>query len=240
MNSKVTPLLTVLLVIVSFLAGSMYTRVRTLENKQGETKGEAAQVTVAQQQAQPTPIVLNADQAKEIAVNGAGEKGPKDAKVTVVEFSDYQCPYCKRYIDSTYVQLLKEYGDRILYVFHDYPLPFHPNAKPAALASRCAADQDKYWDYHEKLFATQEEWSELTGEETNQKFTTYATDMGLDSAEFSTCLTEKTHEKAVDDDLALGQKVGVGGTPSFFINGKQLVGAQPFEVFKAEIDKALK
>lgn len=237
MNSKVTPILTVLLVIVSFLAGTLYMRVRNLEGNKAANPG-TAQVTVApQQQEQPTPAPLTEEQIKEIAVNGAGAKGPEDAKVTLVEFSDYQCPYCKRYVDETYTQIMKDFGDKIRYVFHDYPLPFHSNAKNAAMASRCAADQDKFWEYHEELFAKQEDWGEGT---TTDKFVTYATDLGLKTADFKTCLDTKKYEKAVDDDMALGQKVGVSGTPSFFINGKMLVGAQPYATFKAAIEEGLK
>ena len=135
---------------------------------------------------------------------------------------------------------MKDYGDKIRYVFHDYALPFHANAKNAAMASRCAADQDKYWEYHENLFVKQTDWSEIAVDKINDKFTSYATELGLKTADFKTCVDSKKHEKAVDDDMALGQKVGVQGTPSFFINGQMLVGAQPYSAFKTIIDEALK
>ena len=241
MNSKVTPILTVLLVIVSFLAGTLYMRVRNLENSRDTANPGTAQVTVAPQaKIEPTTAPLTDEQKNEIYQSGAGSKGEKDAKVTVVEFSDYQCPFCKRYIDDSYSQIMKDYGDKIRYIFHDYPLSFHANAKAAAMASRCAADQDKYWEYHENLFAKQDDWSSAATDAVTDKFVAYATELGLEAADFKTCVDSKKHEKAVDDDVVLGQKVGVSGTPSFFVNGTMLVGAQPYANFKALIDEALK
>lgn len=106
-----------------------------------------------------TPVILKADQMAKILENPAGEKGSQDAKVTIVEFSDFQCPYCGRYITETYPQILQNYGDKIRYLFHDYPLPFHNNAQKAAEAARCAGDQGKYWEMHDLLFQEQASWS---------------------------------------------------------------------------------
>ena len=158
---------------------------------------------------------------------GAGAKAP----VTIVMFSDYQCPFCKRGEDVV-DQVMKSYGDKVRLVFRDYPLPMHPQARPAAEAANCAHDQGKFWEYHGKLFANQ---SKLADDDLRG----YAKDLGLDVEKFSKCLTDKPHKAAIDKDIADGGKVGVNGTPAFFINGRMLSGAQPFEKFKEVIDDEL-
>jgi protein-disulfide isomerase len=159
---------------------------------------------------------------------GGGAKAP----VTIIEFSDYQCPFCKRAEDSV-DQVMKTYGDKVRLVFRDYPLPFHPQARPAAEAANCANAQGKFWEYHGKLFANQ---SALAAD--NLK--SYAKDLGLDTAKFDQCLDgDKAVKLAIDKDIADGGKVGVNGTPAFFINGRMLSGAQPFEKFKEVIDEEL-
>jgi protein-disulfide isomerase len=238
MKDKVMPILVGALVLFAFISGSLWTKVKTLEKRgkveEAEEMGEGAEV---QQQEPEAPTVLGAEDQAEIIKNAAAVKGAEDVKVTIVEFSEYQCPFCKRYVDQTYSQILSEYGDKIRYIFRDYPLPFHPNAQKTSEAARCAGDQGKYWEYHDKLFEEQEEWTE--GTEVIELLEGYAQELGLNKSKFSSCLTNGEKEKAVKDDLALGQKVGVSGTPSFFINGTMLVGAQPFEAFQALIDEEL-
>jgi protein-disulfide isomerase len=124
------------------------------------------------------------------------------------------------------------YGDKVRVVFRDYPLPFHPQARPAAEAAACAHDQGKFWEYNKKLFANQ---SALADE--NLK--TYAKDLGLDTAKFDECFAKKQFTANIDKDLADGVAAGVNGTPAFFINGRSLSGAQPFEKFKEIIDEEL-
>jgi len=167
----------------------------------------------------------------EVATAGRPEKGGKNASVTIVEFSDYECPFCKR-AETVVDQVMSTYGDKIKVVFRDFPLPFHANARPAAEAANCAAAQGKFWEYHAKLFANQ---AALTPDKLNA----YAGEIGLDGAKFSECLAQKPHAAAIDKDIEDGQKVGVSGTPAFFINGRMLSGAQPFEKFKELIDEEL-
>jgi len=169
----------------------------------------------------------------EVATAGRPERGGgTKAPVTIIEFSDYQCPFCKR-AEDVVDQVMKTYGDKVRLVFRDYPLPFHPNARPAAEAANCANAQGKFWPYHQKLFANQ---SALAAD--NLK--TYAKDLGLDSGKFEQCLADdKSIKAAIDKDIADGEKVGVNGTPAFFINGRMLSGAQPFEKFKEIIDDEL-
>jgi len=158
---------------------------------------------------------------------GGGAKAP----VTIIEFSDYQCPFCKR-AEDVVNQVMKTYGDKVRLVYRDYPLPMHSQARPAAEAAACANAQGKYWDYHAKLFANQSALGE-------DKLKQYAKDVGLDGAKFDQCLAEKPGKAAIDKDVEDGGKVGVNGTPAFFINGRMLTGAQPFEKFKQVIDEEL-
>jgi protein-disulfide isomerase len=167
----------------------------------------------------------------EVATAGRPEKGGKNAPVTIIEFSDYECPFCKR-AEGVVDQVMSTYGDKVKVVFRDFPLPFHANARPAAEAANCANAQGKFWEYHGKLFANQ---SALTPDKLNG----YATEVGLDGSKFSECLAQKPHAAAIDKDIEDGQKVGVSGTPAFFVNGRMLSGAQPFEKFKELIDEEL-
>ena len=167
----------------------------------------------------------------DVAAAGRPEKGGKNAPVTIIEFSDYECPFCKR-AEDVVDQVVSTYGDKVKVVFRDFPLPFHANARPAAEAANCAAAQGKFWEYHGKLFANQ---SALTPDKLNA----YAGEIGLDQTKFAECVAQKPHAAAIDKDIADGQKVGVSGTPAFFINGRMLSGAQPFEKFKELIDEEL-
>ena len=168
----------------------------------------------------------------EVASAGRPERGGgTKAPVTIIEFSDYQCPFCKR-AETVVDQVMDTYGDKIRLVFRDYPLPMHPQARPAAEAANCAQAQGKFWDYHAKLFANQSALAE-------DKLKEYAKDVGLDGAKFDQCLADKPFKTAIDKDIADGEKVGVNGTPAFFINGRMLSGAQPLEKFKEVIDEEL-
>jgi protein-disulfide isomerase len=158
---------------------------------------------------------------------GGGAKAP----VTIVTFSDYECPYCKR-AENVVDQVMKAYGDKIRLVFRDYPLPFHEHARGAAEAANCANAQGKFWEYHAKLFASSPALSP-------ENLKAYAKEVGLDQAKFDDCLSKTPYKAAIDKDIADGGKVGVNGTPAFFINGRSLSGAQPFEKFKEVIDEEL-
>jgi protein-disulfide isomerase len=171
------------------------------------------------------PPVVNVETA------GRPERGAANAPVTIVMFSDYECPFCKRG-ETVIEQVMKAYPDKVRLVFRDYPLPMHPNARPAAEAAACANAQGKYWPYHDKLFANQTALDEA-------KLKAYAQEVGLDTAKFDDCLTKKPFKTAIDRDIADGAKVGVNGTPAFFINGRMLSGAQPFDKFKEVIDEEL-
>jgi len=165
------------------------------------------------------------------AVPNSPTKGPANAPVEIVEFSDFQCPFCLR-ADPTVTQVLNTYGDRVHFVYRHYPLPGHPNARPAAEAASCAAEQGKFWPYHDRLFADQTKLSDSDLKKT-------ATDLGMDGAKFNACVDTHKYKAAIDADVAAGQEAGVDGTPAFFVNGRLLSGAQPFDQFKKLIDEEL-
>lgn len=237
--SKVTTYVLIgLLLVAAFFLGSFATQIKSLKKDEGTPQAQETETQPAQEGAQERPgeKILTAEERAEIENSGIS-KGNADASVTIVEFSEYECPFCQRYIEGAYAQIWTEYGDQIRYIFHDYPLPFHQNAQETAEAARCAGEQDDYWGYHDLLFANRDDWAEET--DPTDVLEGFASDLGLDSGQFSDCLSSGKYAQAVKDDLALGQKVGVSGTPSFFINGRPLVGAQPFEAFKAIIDEEL-
>jgi len=169
-------------------------------------------------------------------------KGDAGAPVTIVEFSDFQCPYCAAYATDTYPEIVKRFVDagKVRYVFKDFPLAqIHPQAPEAAEAARCARDQggdEAFWAMHDKLFAAQAEWSEQP--DAADRFATYAAGLGLDRAALSKCLAADTHAAAVQADFEAGRGYGVEGTPSFFVNGRLIAGAMPLADFEAVIEEA--
>ncbi len=159
--------------------------------------------------------------------------GPEDAPVVIIEFSDYQCPYCRRFWSSTYQRLREVYGDKVRFVYRDFPLAqIHPDALGAAIAANCAGEQGQYWAFHDRLF---EQASGLGLD----AYLAYAKALGLDLDAFRACLDDPQQRAEVLADQADGARLGVSGTPTFFINGIPLVGAQPFEAFQQIIEQEL-
>jgi len=168
--------------------------------------------------------------------------GSKNAKVTVIEFSDFQCPFCRSFWRDTFSQIKKEYIDtgKVKFVYRDYPLSFHPMAMPSAQAAECADDQGKFWEMHDKIFGEQEKLGQGTVTFAVSDLKKWAAAIGLNAGQFNQCLDSGKYKAEVDKDFADGSASGVSGTPSLFINGRLLVGAQPFASFKAIIDEELK
>ena len=159
-------------------------------------------------------------------------RGPTDAKVTIVEFSDFECPFCSKAEESVN-QVMEKYAGKVKLVFRHYPLSFHPHAPKAAEAAACANDQGKFWEMHKQLFANQKA---LSVDELKQ----HAVAVGLDKAKFDECLDTGKNKALVEADTKAGSDVGVTGTPAFFINGKLISGAQPASEFEKIIDAELK
>jgi protein-disulfide isomerase len=179
-----------------------------------------------------TPVRVTLEPPREkVDAAGRPSRGPANAKVEVIEFSDFQCPYCLR-AHPVVAQLLQTYGDKIHFVYRNYPLPSHPNAREAAEAGACAAEQGKFWEYHDRLFDHQDKLSDADLKE-------HAAALGLDAGRFAACLSSRKYQKDIDADIAAANDVGVTGTPAFFVNGRPLEGAQPFDVFKDVIDEEL-
>jgi protein-disulfide isomerase len=158
--------------------------------------------------------------------------GPKDAKVTIIEFSDFECPYCQK-SQIVNKQLRAKYKDKIRWVFRDYPLPFHPNAKFAHIAANCAIEDGKYWEVFEEMF-------KHTGDLAKENVRYIVEKAGVSKEKFEKCIADGKMAKEVETDLEDGRKLGVNGTPAFFINGISVEGAQPFSSFEEIIEKELK
>lgn len=166
-----------------------------------------------------------------VATDGDPAKGNPKAPITLIEFSDFQCPFCKRG-RLVIQQILDTYKDKIYYVFRDFPLSFHKQAKKAAMAAECAGDQNKYWPYSAVLWEKQ-------GDFEPEKLKQYAKDLGLNTKKFNDCLDTDKFSNEIDKDQQDGMQVGVSGTPAYFINGIMLSGAQPLEKFQEVIDEEL-
>jgi protein-disulfide isomerase len=179
------------------------------------------------------PQGLDPNQRYDVSIEGAPAWGPDDAPVTIVEFSDFQCPYCERFFLETYPLLKANFGDKIRFVYRDFPLfQIHPNATEAAYAANCAFEQDKYWEYHDVLFNNQDKLA-------TADLIVHAEDLGMDTEAFQECLQSGRYSEKVSRDYTDGVNLGVSGTPTFFINGKPLVGAQPYQIFADRINAEL-
>lgn len=193
-------------------------------NTQGAAAAPSAQATAP---ASPIPAVTSADHIR----------GNKNAKVVIVEYGDIQCPYCGAF-HPTMLQVMKDYGDKVEWVFRHFPLSFHPNAQPAAVASECASEQGKFWEFLDAMYADQNSLA-------TDFYVKTATSLGLNVTQFKSCLTSGKYDKLIANDESAGEAAGVNGTPTTFINGKMLasggqsIGAAPYSTIKSFIDQAI-
>src|SRR5574341_1503271 len=201
------------------------------------TANGAAVVPTQEPQAPPTNIKLDLD-------DDGALKGSEDAEVTIIEFSDFECPFCGRFYSQTLPQILRDYVDtgKVNLIFKDFPLPFHPSATKAAIAAECAKEQGKFWEMHDKIFDGQQSWANQGPSISVPLFKQYAKDLGLNS-KFDSCLDSDKYAKEVQEDTAEAGSY-VSGTPSFFIGNQKtgytlLVGAQPFPAFQQAIEEKL-
>lgn len=176
---------------------------------------------------------------QKIDLKGEPSRGPDDAKVTIVEYSDFQCPFCSRGYQIVEEQVMPEYKDKVKFYFKNLPLKsIHPWAEGAAIAAGCAQQQsgDGFWKVYHSLFKNQRD---INQDNLKEKVTQFAKDAGLDEAKFTQCFDSKASQAQVDKDLEEATAIGANSTPTFFINGRRLEGAQPFESFKSIIDQEL-
>jgi protein-disulfide isomerase len=183
----------------------------------------------APQGAEPTPELRRYD----VPEDDDPVLGPAEAPITIIEFSDYECPYCQKWHSEVWPALQAEYGDQIRLVYRDFPLTsLHSNATPAAAAANCAREQDMYWEYNELLF-------DMKFNLGNSTYIRYAEELGLDMDSFTECVESGRHVDEVEADYEYAVNLGIRSTPTFFVNGIPVVGAQPFESFKKLIDQEL-
>jgi protein-disulfide isomerase len=200
-----------------------------LEQQRGKTA--AKQYIEALRARASVEIYLDAPRV-EVEAKGAS-MGPDDAPVTIIEFSDYQCPYCGR-AEPVVQQVLERYPSQVRFVFRHCPLEqIHPLARGAAEAAACANEQGRFWEFHRKLFAS---GAKLDAESLQQ----YASDLELDLEAFQACVDERRFQAAIEADLVAGRQAGVTGTPAFFVNGIRMSGARPLEDFVSTIEKELR
>ena len=175
---------------------------------------------------------------EKIALKGEPHKGPDNAKVTIVEYSDFQCPFCSRGYQTLEKQVLANYGDKVKFYYKHYPLPFHPWAKKGAVAAECAKEQkpEAFWKLYAYLFENQ---GQITPDNVKDKSTETLKDTGVDMAKWNDCFDNQKTAAKVDAQMQEGSNVGVRGTPGFIINGRLVSGAQPYENFKNIIDDEL-
>lgn len=171
----------------------------------------------------------------EITLDGAQILGDENAPVTIIEWSDFQCPFCGRHSLQTQPSIVQNYVDagKVKIVFKHFPLDsIHPQATPAALASECAGEQGKFWEFHDLLFENQ-------GSLSVANYKKWAADLSLDTAKFNSCLDDQKYADKVKADLQEGLSAGIRGTPGFLVNGQLVSGAQPYAVFESAIEAAL-
>jgi protein-disulfide isomerase len=238
-NSSGTPLLIASLILgASVVAASLL-----IQSSLDRGTAELSKVLVAINEARPAAPAAPAaaaaragrpDPNKHYAINtkGSPRRGPEKAQLDLVEFSDFQCPFCSR-VNPTLNQINKEYGDQVAIVFKHLPLRMHSKAPAAHAAAEAAHRQGKFWEMHDLIFANQREL-------TQQKYEEYAQKLGLDMDRFRKDAASPAVKKKVDADAAEAARLGVTGTPGFFVNGRFVSGAKPFESFKQLIDEELK
>jgi len=205
------------------------------------------EITTTAPQPVQQPTQPSAPQIVNVSLDDDPFKGNANAPVTVIEFSDFQCPFCSRFYTQTLPLLEENYIDtgKIKFVYRDFPLDsIHPNARPAHIAAECADEQGKFWEYHDILFDKQVEWQRLSSSDLQSTLTLYATDLELQSASFETCLKSQKIADEVNKDSLDAARYGATGTPAFFIGNEKdgfvkLTGAQPYQSFQAVIDAQL-
>jgi len=241
-------LLTVIIAIgiAAFFAGSYTTNLNSDQISQEEFKNEIAKLELKILEKQL--VVKQPSIPSKISTDNDPIIGKPNAPITIIEFSDFQCPFCAKFHVETLPSIMNEYIDKgqVKLVFRDFPIQsIHPNALPASVASECANEQGKFKEMHDKLFENQKKWSNQRLDNVMNTFSQYALQIGLEAEKFDSCLKNGKYVEEIQKDLEDGRTYGITGTPGFFVGNDQigfieLKGAQPFENFKRVIDNQLK
>ena len=194
-----------------------------------------------QSQTNPSSTIIS------VSLDDDPVKGDTNAPITIVEFSDFQCPFCARFFTDTLPLIEKNYIEtgKVKFVYRDFPIPsIHQNAIPAAIAAECADEQGMFWEFHDKLFENQLLWQDLDNQNVVRTFEQYADELALDTDTFNTCLESAKYLEEVQNDLNEGVSYGVAGTPGFFIGNEKIgygmvSGAQPYATFQQVFDQLL-
>jgi protein-disulfide isomerase len=241
MKITTTQFLVLLLIVASFLIGVLVTKVQYLEKGQAGTLAAPTQPGAGANQ--PTQQQgLTDGQKVNVKTGDLPVLGNNNAKVKIIEFSDFECPFCEKFYTDTYLLLKKDYIDtgKVAFYFRHFPLDFHPSAKPTAMASECANEQDQFWAFHDLIFKNQTKIAGKSGDDLNTVLNGFASELGLNASQFSSCLASEKYKQNVETDQSEGATAGVNGTPTIFINGQAIIGAQPYATFKTIIDQQLK
>ncbi len=227
-------------ILAALILGGAIVAGATLVKQSLDASGEKLDAVIAALEKAPTaapaaaPARRGPDPNKRYTTNTKGSpyKGAADGRIEIVEFSDFQCPFCAR-VNPTMARIEKEYGDRVRISFKHLPLRIHPKAPEAHAAAEAAHRQGKFWEMHDRIFANQRQLSKA-------RYETYAQEMGLDMEQFRSDMTSTEVKARIDADSREAAKLGITGTPAFLVNGRYLSGAQPYESFKRLIDEELK
>jgi protein-disulfide isomerase len=209
----------------------------------GNSNGVAEQNPAKQLESQSNPL----SSIVSVSADDDPVKGDPNAPITIIEFSDFQCPFCKVFHETSLPMIEKNYIEtgKVKFVYRDYPIQqIHPNAVPAALGANCANEQGKFWEYHDKLFENQRQWENLDPENGVSTFEKYAEELDLDTDTFNTCLESGKYLEEIRKDLQDGVAYGVSGTPGFFIGNEKIgyglvSGAQPYAAFEQVLNQLL-
>jgi len=231
--------------IAAFFAGT-YVNLKSDQVTKSELNDAIAKLELKISENQQAPQQPNV-KLTDISADDDPVRGDLNAPITIVEFSDFQCPFCARFQTQTLPLILEQYVDtgKVKFVFRDFPIQnSHPNAVLAAVAAECANEQDKYWQFHDELFGNQEVWNKMTIINATQVFKEFATNLDLNQEQYNSCLDSGKYIGEINNDLSDGREYGITGTPGFFIGNEKIGfvkvnGAQPFEVFKSVIDSQL-
>jgi protein-disulfide isomerase len=231
-------------IVAAFFAGS-YLVLKSEETSKMELSEAIKKLELKISSDQPSNLP-NVKPVK-VSIDDDPIRGSLDAPITIIEFSDFQCPFCSRFQTETLPTILEEYVDtgKVKFVYRDFPIQSsHPNAMPAAAASECAHEQNKYWEYHDALFERQQTWNNLKLADSIDTFKNIAKEFGMNEDQFNSCLDSGKYVEEINKDLRDGTNYGITGTPGFFVGNEKngfvkLIGAQPIGAFKKIIDSQL-